>query len=145
MRLAARRGRCVARRGRGRRSCGHGTRRCLRGGLVLAMSPVGDLEAFLLRHPYSPRRPRHFSRTRAIDVEASMRPQSLQGRDRPVYNDRALLGPPMRDSAGALFESLLSIMSRLRSEGGCPWDREQTRESLKPYLIEEAYEALEAL
>lgn len=51
----------------------------------------------------------------------------------------------MADSAGTLFESLLSIMSRLRSEGGCPWDREQTRESLKPYLIEEAYEALEAL
>ncbi len=51
----------------------------------------------------------------------------------------------MADSAGTLFESLLSIMSRLRSEGGCPWDREQTRESLKPYLIEEAYEALEAI
>jgi tetrapyrrole methylase family protein/MazG family protein len=51
----------------------------------------------------------------------------------------------MADSAGTLFESLLSIMSRLRSEGGCPWDREQTRESLKPYLIEEAYEALDAL
>jgi MazG family protein len=51
----------------------------------------------------------------------------------------------MADSAGTLFDSLLSIMSRLRSEGGCPWDREQTRESLKPYLIEEAYEALEAL
>jgi tetrapyrrole methylase family protein/MazG family protein len=53
--------------------------------------------------------------------------------------------PSMADSAGTLFESLLSIMSRLRSEGGCPWDREQTRESLKPYLIEEAYEALEAI
>ena len=51
----------------------------------------------------------------------------------------------MPDSAGNLFESLLSIMSRLRSEGGCPWDREQTRATLKPYLIEEAYEALEAL
>jgi MazG family protein len=51
----------------------------------------------------------------------------------------------MAHSAGTLFESLLSIMSRLRSEGGCPWDREQTRQSLKPYLIEEAYEALEAL
>ena len=51
----------------------------------------------------------------------------------------------MPDSAGTLFESLLAIMSRLRSEGGCPWDREQTRISLKPYLIEEAYEALEAL
>ncbi len=51
----------------------------------------------------------------------------------------------MADSAGALFESLLSVMARLRGEGGCPWDREQTRDSLKPYLIEEAYEALEAI
>lgn len=36
-------------------------------------------------------------------------------------------------------------MARLRGEGGCPWDREQTRTSLKPYLIEEAYEVLEAI
>jgi tetrapyrrole methylase family protein/MazG family protein len=51
----------------------------------------------------------------------------------------------MADSAGVLFEALLSLMGRLRGEGGCPWDREQTRASLKPYLIEETYEALEAL
>jgi MazG family protein len=36
-------------------------------------------------------------------------------------------------------------MARLRGEGGCPWDREQTRESLKPYVLEEAYEVLEAI
>jgi MazG family protein len=36
-------------------------------------------------------------------------------------------------------------MARLRGEGGCPWDREQTRASLKPYLIEEAYEVLQAI
>ncbi len=36
-------------------------------------------------------------------------------------------------------------MTRLRGEGGCPWDREQTRETLRPFLIEEAYEVLEAL
>jgi len=36
-------------------------------------------------------------------------------------------------------------MGRLRAPGGCPWDREQTLESLKPYLIEEAYETLEAI
>jgi tetrapyrrole methylase family protein/MazG family protein len=51
----------------------------------------------------------------------------------------------MADSAGVLFETLLSLMGRLRGEGGCPWDREQTRDSLKPYLIEETYEALEAI
>ena len=51
----------------------------------------------------------------------------------------------MADSPGALFDSLLNVMARLRGDHGCPWDREQTRSSLKPYLIEEAYEALEAL
>lgn len=43
------------------------------------------------------------------------------------------------------MERLASIMARLRAEDGCPWDREQTHESLKPYLIEEAYEVLEAI
>jgi len=47
--------------------------------------------------------------------------------------------------AGQRFAELLSVMTRLRGEGGCPWDREQTRESLRPFLIEEAYEVLEAL
>ncbi len=48
-------------------------------------------------------------------------------------------------SSNFSFERLVEIMDRLRSEEGCPWDREQTRESLKPFLIEEAYELLEAL
>lgn len=43
------------------------------------------------------------------------------------------------------FHKLAQLMDVLRSPGGCPWDREQTRESLKPMLIEEAYEVLEAL
>lgn len=40
---------------------------------------------------------------------------------------------------------LIDIMHRLRAPGGCPWDREQTPESLRPYLVEEAYEVLDAL
>ncbi len=43
------------------------------------------------------------------------------------------------------FQELLYIMEKLRSEQGCPWDRVQTRESLKPYIIEEAYELIEAI
>ena len=43
------------------------------------------------------------------------------------------------------FEELVEVMVRLRGEGGCPWDREQTHASLKPYLVEEVYEVLEAL
>ncbi|NLM39998.1 MAG: nucleoside triphosphate pyrophosphohydrolase [Firmicutes bacterium] len=43
------------------------------------------------------------------------------------------------------LERLLQIMEKLRSPEGCPWDREQTHDSLKRYLIEEAYEVLEAI
>ncbi len=43
------------------------------------------------------------------------------------------------------FRRLVRIMERLQEPGGCPWDREQTHESLKPYMIEEAYEALDAI
>ena len=51
----------------------------------------------------------------------------------------------MTQSPGVRFERILDIMNRLRGPGGCPWDREQTPTSLKPYLLEEAYEVLEAL
>ncbi|MGQ9730377.1 MAG: nucleoside triphosphate pyrophosphohydrolase [Candidatus Zipacnadales bacterium] len=43
------------------------------------------------------------------------------------------------------FEELVELMARLRGCGGCPWDREQDHQSLKPYLLEEAYEVLEAI
>ena len=43
------------------------------------------------------------------------------------------------------FQDLIEIMKLLRSEKGCPWDREQTHQSLKKYLIEETYEVLEAI
>jgi tetrapyrrole methylase family protein / MazG family protein len=43
------------------------------------------------------------------------------------------------------FAELVRIMARLRAPGGCPWDREQTHETIKPYLIEEAYEVIEAI
>jgi tetrapyrrole methylase family protein/MazG family protein len=48
-------------------------------------------------------------------------------------------------SSGAAFTELVRIMERLRGPNGCPWDREQTHESIKPYLIEEAYEVAEAI
>lgn len=45
----------------------------------------------------------------------------------------------------AQFDRLLKIMARLRGPGGCAWDAAQTAESLKPFLIEETYEVLEAI
>src|SRR6266852_4975890 len=46
---------------------------------------------------------------------------------------------------GQWFEKLVAVQGRLRGPNGCPWDREQTHQSLRTYLIEEAYEVLEAL
>lgn len=43
------------------------------------------------------------------------------------------------------LDELIKIMAALRGENGCPWDKEQTRESLKPFIVEEAYEVLEAI
>src|SRR5829696_6987403 len=43
------------------------------------------------------------------------------------------------------IERLLGIMERLRGPDGCPWDREQTLRSIRPYLLEETYEVLEAI
>ena len=48
-------------------------------------------------------------------------------------------------TAGEWFEKLAGVQARLRAPDGCPWDREQTHASLRTYLIEEAYEVLEAL
>ena len=46
---------------------------------------------------------------------------------------------------GEKFEKLTEIMATLRAPGGCPWDREQSIESLRPYLLEETYETLDAI
>ncbi|HZR66264.1 MAG TPA: nucleoside triphosphate pyrophosphohydrolase [Terriglobales bacterium] len=48
-------------------------------------------------------------------------------------------------TTGDRFERAVSIMARLRAPGGCPWDREQTFDSIKPYTLEETYEVLEAI
>jgi ATP diphosphatase len=48
-------------------------------------------------------------------------------------------------TTGERFERVVAIMERLRAPGGCPWDREQTFDSIKPYTLEETYEVLEAI
>jgi nucleoside triphosphate diphosphatase len=48
-------------------------------------------------------------------------------------------------SSGAKFQQLIELMARLRAPGGCPWDREQTFDSIKPYTLEETYEVLDAI
>lgn len=55
----------------------------------------------------------------------------------------SLYVPPLAEYTS--FESFQEIVARLRAPDGCPWDRKQTHHTLRPYLIEEAYEALDAL
>src|SRR5579859_8195005 len=48
-------------------------------------------------------------------------------------------------TAGDKFQQLVDLMARLRAPGGCPWDREQTFDTIKPFLLEETYEVMQAI
>jgi uncharacterized protein YabN with tetrapyrrole methylase and pyrophosphatase domain len=63
---------------------------------------------------------------------------------RPTKRKRTKRAPRVL-SAGPAFAKLVAVMARLRAPGGCPWDREQTHDTLRTYLIEEAYEVLDAI
>jgi len=54
------------------------------------------------------------------------------------------MGEPYTE-AGQKFSELVAVMARLRAPGGCPWDRKQTFETIKTYLLEEAYEVMDAI
>jgi|HubBroStandDraft_4_1064222.scaffolds.fasta_scaffold162028_2 MazG family protein len=98
-------------------------------------------------------------RTGAVNIAVS--PHRKTGR-RPKNKGRAKLrgrtgasGPGRKQgaigrargsqSAGEWFEKLVALQTQLRAPGGCPWDREQTHESLRKYLVEETYEVLDAM
>jgi tetrapyrrole methylase family protein/MazG family protein len=68
-----------------------------------------------------------------------VRKKGKSGAGRPVARASTRL------TAGEWFEKLAAVQARLRAPDGCPWDREQTHASLRTYMIEEAYEVLEAL
>ena len=51
----------------------------------------------------------------------------------------------MTATAGEKFQRLVDLMARLRAPGGCPWDREQTFDTIKPFLLEETYEVMDAI
>ncbi|HOC19241.1 MAG TPA: MazG nucleotide pyrophosphohydrolase domain-containing protein, partial [Vicinamibacterales bacterium] len=51
----------------------------------------------------------------------------------------------MASTPGQAFDRLVTLVARLRAPDGCPWDREQTLESLRAFVLEEAYEVLEAI
>src|SRR5450755_3180752 len=53
--------------------------------------------------------------------------------------------PEPKLSPGEGFTRLVGILARLRAPGGCPWDREQSFDTIKPYLLEETYEVMDAI
>jgi tetrapyrrole methylase family protein/MazG family protein len=63
----------------------------------------------------------------------------------PLPKPKRTKPAPRVPSVGRAFAKLVAVMARLRAPGGCPWDREQTHATLRTYLIEEAYEVLDAL
>jgi XTP/dITP diphosphohydrolase len=90
------------------------------------------------------------------DRAVAGQPIVLLTRDDLLVQDLGLLAARSRDLEvevvygsydlpGARLLDVVAVMDRLRSPGGCPWDAAQTHESLKPYLLEEAYEAYAAI
>jgi tetrapyrrole methylase family protein/MazG family protein len=63
----------------------------------------------------------------------------------PVDHLTSVHVPPLPPDSRRDFAGLVHVVARLRGPGGCPWDREQTHESLRTYLLEEAYEVLDAI
>jgi tetrapyrrole methylase family protein / MazG family protein len=76
--------------------------------------------------------------------------QATKAISKANFKAKAARGPAIpiaaRDKrAGKWFEKLVALQARLRGPGGCPWDREQTHQSLRKFLIEETYEVLDAM
>ena len=74
------------------------------------------------------------------DFQNSIKPKKTKQKQASVAKGRGKNGKKKY-----ALDDLLKIMAKLRSPSGCPWDREQTENSLKKYLIEESYEVLEAI
>jgi len=92
----------------------------------------------------------------AVSASKSKRKKNLKRSKKPSQNRakksarRQIAHAPKTKSSspkriGKLFEDLVAVQARLRAPGGCPWDREQTHATLRTYLIEEAYEVLDAI
>ncbi len=104
--------------------------------VVLVLDAQPDIE--LLRKHYPPRHP-----LVALTL-AGERPLTLESF--PADDARFVVLPPVDPDVDLASVAAVSrIAERLRAPDGCPWDREQTHASLRPHLLEEAYEALEAL
>lgn len=72
-------------------------------------------------------------------------PPARAGAARPTRQAAARKQTRTSGAEGREFQRLVDIMARLRGQGGCPWDREQTLESLRGFVLEETYEVLDAI
>jgi nucleoside triphosphate diphosphatase len=86
-----------------------------------------------------PSRPRLLAPKRRLRLPSRMCSRALPPASTVIYSGCLM------STTGERFERAVAIMERLRAPGGCPWDREQTFDSIKPYTLEETYEVLEAI
>jgi tetrapyrrole methylase family protein/MazG family protein len=99
--------------------------------------------ALLVKRYGASHRARLVQRTEPVVLELALADLSGALATAPA---EALYIPPLERLADVqAYDTLEYIVARLRGPGGCPWDREQTHQSLKPYMLEETHEALEAL
>lgn len=107
---------------------------------------ASDLKLALMRH-YPDDWPVRVVRGAGVEGAETVAEMPLHRLDR-IEADHltAVLIPPLpADLRKPEFADLVSVMARLRGEGGCPWDREQNHRTLRRYLIEECYEAVDAI
>jgi tetrapyrrole methylase family protein / MazG family protein len=78
-------------------------------------------------------------------VERAMPTHQQQTKKAKKSSRKSMPAKQKELTPGRWFEKLVAVQARLRAPNGCPWDREQTHQTLRTYLIEEAYEVLEAL
>lgn len=94
---------------------------------------VGDRQEGQVDEVEVPRLRKAENPTRARNMDNGAGGQAVPGEDDDTHSCRYPL------------DALMDVMARLRGKDGCPWDREQNHHTLKPYLLEEAYEVLDAL
>jgi MazG family protein len=95
--------------------------------------------SFLPRELFDTAMPTRKKSKRQVRKASKAEKASKPGRSSSKVTKRAAA------SVGDWFEKLVEVQARLRAADGCPWDREQTHQTLRTYLIEETYEVLEAL
>ncbi|MCS7065957.1 MAG: MazG family protein, partial [Fimbriimonadales bacterium] len=108
---------------------------------------VSRVKTHLLRH-YPPDFPVTLVHAAGVEGATEVKTVPLAQLDQQRYDPLTSLfvrPAPQRQRRYEGFEGLVEIVAILRGPEGCPWDREQTHKSLKPYVVEEAYEVIDAI